>query len=133
LLWRQTYITPVFKNVALPFCFDPDVSIVLVLLTLESLPEADLWRRLIKAELPNAAFQLILNGGPTASRLQSVLPPSQRAAVAATPDIEWQNIVEVDQTIRALALVVCGSTAKVVMVGPPTEDAWDLFRVAVES
>src|SRR5579872_2668761 len=128
MLWRAGYSTPVLRDVKLPMPVDCG-PILIVLLSPDSLSEAELWRRLISAELPDLSLRLTLAEALSTSVLAELLPPSLHEAIVTT-NIDWTELAQPDRGDRALALVVSGRVAKVLMIGPPTEDAWDEFKAA---
>ncbi len=73
------------------------------------------------------ACSLVLDGALSTAELEAVLPPSQHGRIVVVPAIEWLG----DHPDRVRAMVVQGRTARILMVGPPTEDAWDEFQAAV--
>jgi len=99
--------------------------------------ELGIWRRLL-AESQGDEFPVwTLHFGAWTSKarqnLAAATTPSLHPQTLLAPDSpDWRALIEPDRPERAFAFVKQGTIAPVLMVGAPTEEAWDLFRGTVE-
>ena len=96
--------------------------------------EIGVWRRLLEEAYPERPVPTVLVRPAWTVRerrkVADATPPGHHAQMllADDPDGAWS---EVDLG-RAFGAVVRGGVAAVLMVGLPTEEAWDLFQEALE-
>jgi hypothetical protein len=97
--------------------------------------ELEIWRRLLEQEFGahEAAVQAFFRRGWTpkdVALIESLVPASRhgRTLVATDEADAWRTIVTPDRAERSFAAAIQAGQATVLMVGPPTEEAWDLFR-----
>jgi hypothetical protein len=143
MLWKPTYETRVLTDVAFPR---------LVGLTLDSQDgaapvegamlgafgpfasaELGVWRRLLNEAFPERAVPTVLVRTAWSERerrtIATATAPKEKAwtLLANDPQNAWSQLVAPDRAERAFAAVVRGGVAKLLMVGLPTEEAWDQF------
>ena len=142
MLWRTGYQTIVRDDIAIPKTQIWDLtgeavkaagSIALALgFSARSFQQREVWRRLFEAELPIPFWTGVVSEGDleeSTELLQAMTPKSRWTSTVVVPDPQkaWRNLIEPDSDERCFALIVRGKTADVVMVGPPTEEAWERF------
>lgn len=102
---------------------------------IESCAQSEIWRRLFTQRFGAAAgvvLGTIRKGWSVEERalLRAIKPPSRQSATYCFFDEteEWERLLSPDPQGRAFAALVDGPTMELMMVGPPTEDAWELFE-----
>jgi hypothetical protein len=146
MLWRGSYETEIRRGFSPPTPlggqslagqpFDPVSNWALVAGCHDAaFREVELWRRLIAdsfADLQNFAFGIVRpEWSPRQTQeLAALIPPSQHRYTYAWTDPEetWRQETVGDRQDRAFALVRGNG---LLMVGPPTEEAWDEFEAAI--
>ena len=146
MLWRPTYETRIRRGLALPRlegrtldgsetatpthgafigAFDPRAG-----------AELGIWRRLLEEAGVSALTVFVRTAWtPRESRaLALATAPAQHpwTLLAEDPDGVWASVVESDRLERSFAAVVRAGVVDPLMVGLPTEEAWDEFREAAE-
>lgn len=124
MLWRKGYVTERITD----FCADwgdavdaagslPSFIPVAAIGFFESeqLTDVELWCRLLQADFPNQSDWVLLNLGVPEEELEMALPPSLLKRVYASCPVNWPFGREF------------AWRPGLVMVGPPTEDAWEEF------
>lgn len=85
-----------------------------------ALTEIEVWRRLIRSEgheAPVALFEV------DPSTLRDALPPSRHASTFVLDEsAAWRELIAPDRPTRSFAVA-----PGLVMIGPPTEEAWEEF------
>ena len=144
MLWRPTYETRVLRGVALPRLAGrtldgqsgaaPGEGATLGAFGPLAFAELGVWRRLLEEADPERPVPTVLVRAAWTERERRALdvatPPAQRpwTLLADDPTGAWAAAVEPDRAERAFGAVVRGGQAVLLMVGLPTEDAWDEFR-----
>ncbi len=143
MLWKPTYETRILSNISLPR---------LVGLTLNSQDgaapvegamlgafgpfasaELGVWRRLLNEAHPQRAVPTVLVRTAWSERerrtIATATPPKEQpwTLLANDPENAWSKVVLPDRAERAFAAVVKDGVARILMVGLPTEEAWDQF------
>lgn len=90
--------------------------------------ETEIWRKLIRSYDPALQVKTYLVGQWSLSELEGSLAPSVRAQLEVKPDNGWSQLIKPDKPDRTFALVSQDLIANVVVIGTPTEDAWELFE-----
>jgi hypothetical protein len=133
------HVTPVLRHLNLPTLEGASLSgqapealngIWVGAFSLAALPEIGIWQRLLRSA--NVPFQVVYVGRISVKDVQSATPASQWDRVLVAPGHlpAWQSVVPVDQPGRAFAWIQLDGIAELLMVGPPTEDAWETFERA---
>jgi hypothetical protein len=114
-----------------PFVSD-GVVVLLGAFSLKAIGEVSLWRKLLESRDTPFLIGLFRTGWADRQieEVEACFPPSLHGQVILALDEadSWSTLVEVDKSSRAFAAVISGDRADVLMVGPPTEEAWDLFQ-----
>lgn len=144
MIWRRSYTTRICQGLSLPLsqviCLDgspADLAACDLLVAgwgLAALGEMGVWERLYRGE--GAAEGLLLglaaeNGRPAlAAQAMDAVKASSHPRFAVWDDREGalRRLLEPDGPQRAFAWA---PRAQLVMVGPPTEEAWDTMKEAV--
>jgi hypothetical protein len=143
LLWHDPVVTRVSENVPFPAAAGQTLSgkpwnfggngVLLGAFSLLAQSELGVWMRLLDdAKIP---FSVLLIAPDWAARRNDAIltfPPSQRDRVILVTDVgnKWSTLINADSLDRAFAAFVEKGTAQPLMVGAPTEDAWDRFQAA---
>lgn len=144
MLWKPTYETRVLRNVTLPRLEGrtldgqdgaaPVEGVMLGAFGPFASAELGVWRRLLQEAAPDRRVPTVLVRAAWSERerrtLATATPPSQQpwSLLANDPEGAWSAAVGPDRAERAFAAVIRGSVAALLMVGLPTEDAWDEFQ-----
>lgn len=81
--------------------------------------ELEVWRRLCDAEL-RVPYYL---ASASFAELEAITPPSRQGSLRQIEG-EWSSVVEGG---GAFGLIGSGQTAETLMLGSPTEEAWEAF------
>lgn len=142
MLWRTGYQTIVRNDVVIPESriWDLTGEVVNVAgpiafalgFSARSFQQREVWRRLFEAELPIPFWTGVIsedNLAESTELLQAMTPKSRWSStvVVLDPQRAWRNLIEPEDEERCFALISRGNTADVVMIGPPTEEAWERF------
>lgn len=144
MLWKPTYETRVLHDVALPrlegrtLDGQDGAAPVEGAMTGAFGPfagaELGIWRRLVEEAFPARKVPTVLVRAEWTERerrtIATATAPSLHpwTLLANDPTGAWSAAIGPDRAERAFGAVVRGGTASLLMVGLPTEDAWDLFR-----
>lgn len=144
MLWRTPYQTPRAENVTLPGLSGRYVSgeswvalddfVLVGAFDLRGLSEIGIWTRLLDEAGIGVVVAFFDAEWSPQQRvvLEASIPYSQQGhtLMANDPRGEWLDLISPDKPERAFAAVVRGHAASVLMLGAPTEDAWDDFLLA---
>ena len=114
-------------------------GIVVAAFDVAALREFALWRRLVRTSLPDVALHSVLiapSWSPRARRtLEAVFSPSDLGEIRVIEDPEgtWASRVGRQADEATFAAVVRGGVASLVVVGGPTDAAWDQIEAAVQA
>ncbi|QYK53194.1 MAG: hypothetical protein KF824_13180 [Fimbriimonadaceae bacterium] len=117
MLWRKGYVTERVTG----FCAKWDGSlqtipeVVIGFYHADQLTNVELWCRLLRADFGDDSDWRLLNLGVSSEELESAFPPSLSKRVIQGNPEDWPFDREF------------AWRADLVMVGPPTEDAWEEF------
>ena len=147
MLWKPTYETRVLRDVALPRLVGrtldgqdgaaPVEGAMLGAFGPFASAELGVWRRLLKEGFPALRVPTVLVRASWTDRERRTIllatPPDAHAwtLLANDPDGAWSAAVGPDRAERAFGAVVREGQAGLLMVGLPTEEAWDEFREAL--
>jgi hypothetical protein len=149
MLWRERYDTRVLNNVFAPII--SGVSLAGDHLNLQPgeiavcgfSPEAymgmGVWLRLIQDEYGLESLRLIFFSGEWSAEqeedLSYVIPKSlhNQTLLAREHTAFWHGLIEPDHPGRAFAALISSEGVRCLMIGPPTEERWDEFQLAVSS
>ncbi len=149
MLWRERYDTRVLYDVeAAPITgltldshsetLSPGI-IALGTFSPEGYMGMGVWLRLIEAEYGLDPLRLVFfeEGWSLEEReeIGYVVPKSlqKQTLICSTGSAFWREIVQPDHPGRAFAALISQSGVKCLMIGPPTEERWDEFQLAVQS
>jgi hypothetical protein len=123
LLWRESFVPDVRRNVRLPLVSAP-TDLILGAFSVNALREMELWVRL--AREANCSFTESYWLLPDeAAQLPSLLAPSRfRAADLRSDRAEWLSTLHPFDEARAFA-AIARPISPMLIVGPSTEDAWE--------
>lgn len=132
MLWREGYapkfrpdaVAPVLTGTTLAGEADSWTGPTIAVTSLGALATVGLWTRLFRSEaLPFRVAGI----GPSARELRDFFPPSDRSWVVIPVDPEeWRAFLPESAAETTVAVVRCGLPG-FLLVGPPTEDAWERF------
>jgi hypothetical protein len=139
---RQSYITAMRREVALPAIRAVTIAgstwapsgpeNYIGAFGLAALAEIGIWSKLLHSaglpsrvlmidEEPKEGILMLLRTSFAPSRLQDVL-------LVKDPQRVWRGLIQPDTPERAFAMHVREGKADPLMLGLPTEEAWDMFR-----
>lgn len=147
MLWHPSYETIILRDVSLPlgedgFSLDgsalewPLLGIVLGSFSLSDRRDLGVWSRLVAQEFPDQAYRTVFIQGEWSARARkdvaASIPTSQRGRTFTISDplSVWAYVVP---SKRSFAAIVQGPVMPLVMIGPATEEAWDIFRGTFET
>lgn len=118
MLWRKGYVTERVTGFCANWAGHPTNSIpsaVIGFYEADQLTNVELWCRLLRADFGDAFDWRLLNLGVRSEELEAALPPSLfKRVIQGNPEY-WPFGREF------------AWRADLVLVGPPTEDAWEEF------
>lgn len=123
MLWRESFVPDVRRNVRLPLESAP-TDLILGAYSVNALREMELWVRLAR-EADCSFTETYWLQPDEAAQLPSLLAPSRfRAADLRSDRAEWLSILHPFDEARAFAAIV-RPISPMLIVGPSTEDAWE--------
>lgn len=144
MLWKPTYETRILREVALPRLEGrtldgqdgaaPVEGAMLGAFGPFASGELGIWRKLLEEAFPQRRVPTVLVRAAWAERERRTIAiatqPVQHpwTLLANDPSEAWSAAIGPDRAERAFGAVVHGGVAKLLMVGLPTEEAWDAFR-----
>ncbi len=144
MLWKPTYETRVLHDVALARLEGrtldgqdgaaPVEGVMLGAFGPFAGAEIGVWRRLIEEAFPGQKVPTVLVRATWTERERRTIATSTAPGLhpwtllANDPGGTWAATIGPDRAERAFGAVVRGGSAGLVMIGLPTEEAWDLFR-----
>ncbi len=136
MLWRTSYETTVIEastlaGLPLPEAREGTFAAV-ISFSPRHFQQREVWRRLFEAELPIPYFVGVIGSAEDLEQLKSSAPISQHEKLIRIEDEQgaWISLLGEDNKERAFAFVQREGTIVILMVGPPTEEAWDRFLAA---
>ena len=148
MLWKPTYETRVLRGVTLHRLEGrtldgqdgaaPVEGAMLGAFGPFATAELGVWRRLIEEAYPAKRVPTVLVRAVWSERERRTLAVATAPSLhpwtllANDPSGAWSGAIGPDRAERAFGAVVRGGVAELVMVGLPTEDAWDEFRRVLE-
>lgn len=147
MLWKPTYETRILHEIPLPRLVGrtldgqdgaaPVEGAMLGAFGPFASAELGVWRRLLEEAYPQRRVPTVLIRANWAERerrsLATATPPGLHAWTLLANDAEgsWTAAVGPDRAERAFGAVVRNGVATVLMVGLPTEEAWDMFQETI--
>lgn len=145
MIWREAYETRVLEGGESPPVLGASLSgddlrlhgpyVVVAGFELRSLTEREVWRRLIASAFgtPEWFVDGVVAHGWNAQTLEHFRMVTPKALHRTTfalvdPAWEWHRLVQPDRANRSFAAVIAQGQARLLMVGPPTEEAWERFE-----
>ncbi len=144
MLWKTPYETRVLQGVALPRLEGrtldgqdgaaPVEGAMLGAFGPFAVGEIGIWRKLLEEAYPLRKVPTVLVRASWNERERRTLAIATAPALhpwtllANDPSGAWSAAVGPDRAERAFGAVVRGGVASLLMVGLPTEEAWDRFR-----
>ena len=144
MLWKPTYETRVLRGVALPRLEGrtldgqdgaaPVEGSMLGAFGPFATAELGVWRRLLEEAYPERRVPTVLVRAAWTERERRTLAVATAPSLhpwtllANDPSSGWSAAVGPDRAERAFGAVVRAGVAELLMVGLPTEEAWDAFR-----
>lgn len=96
--------------------------------------DQNLWWKLFQSDFPDDSrirrfFIFEAAEVEDVNMVQSLVPPSEsdRCFVIEDPSCVWANLVKPDKEHHAFAAIIENGMIPLMMIGPPTEDAWEEF------
>lgn len=144
MLWKTPYETRILRGVELPRLVGrtldnqdgaaPVEGAMLGAFGPFAGAELGIWRKLLEEAFPARKVPTVLVRAAWTERerrtLATATPPGLHpwTLLANDPDGAWAAAVGPDRAERAFGSVVRSGTAELLMVGLPTEEAWDHFQ-----
>ena len=144
MLWKPTYETRILRSVVLPRLEGktldgqegaaPVEGVMLGAFGPFASNELGIWRRLLQEAFPERKVPTVLVRASWTERERRTIatgtPPALQpwTLLANDPEGSWTAAIGPDRAERAIGAVVHGGVATLLMVGLPTEEAWDTFR-----
>ncbi len=147
MLWRPTYETRIRRGFALPrlegLTLDggeaatPTTGALLGAFDPRAGAELGVWRRLLD-EAGLSAFTVFVRPAWTPRERRALAlatAPAQHpwTLLVEDPGESWASVIETDRPERAFAAVLHEEVTEPLMVGLPTEEAWDEFKEAIRA
>lgn len=139
MLWRPAYQTLVARDQTLPnLSILPCPKVLVGAFDFRAIREISIWQRLIQKDAAQVvwvqAFFLPSISDKEESMLEALVPLSQHGNthLVLDPDMEWATLIEPAREDQAFACVIAGDTARIMMKGLPTEEAWDAFLAELD-
>lgn len=146
MLWRQRYDTKILHDLPCPVA-------EVARLTTDDRPESTevwiggfgfqaiadqgVWWRLFQSDFPNdervkKVFIFSKVGNDEFETVRSLVAPSElpHVSLVSDPVGKWRETLEPQDDLTGFAAIIRGPSIPLAMVGPPTEDAWDVFHDA---
>ncbi len=133
MLWRTSYETTEIEATTLEGLPLPEVGegtfAAVISFSPRHFQQREVWRRLFEAELAIPYFVGVIGSADDLEQLQSSTPRSQHERLIRIEDAQgaWLSLLGEENKESAFAFVQREGTLVVLMVGPPTEEAWDRF------
>jgi hypothetical protein len=137
MLWRPNNPSEVRRDILMP-AGTPQGVIVGAFSPLD-LREVGVWRTLIRGTLGQSVVPIVLIATRWTSRerreMLSGFPPSEHAHLdfREDPDECWKASVRPTRGEQTFGAWVEGGVARLLMLGPPTDDEWDRFVDEVQA
>jgi hypothetical protein len=147
MLWRQPYTQRVVRDLPLPkhrvrYLDDgssqvfPVKYVLIGAFGLQSIADIGIWERLSAEAFPsdNRIFRGYIRKIWTPKDVKEttamIAPSAQnQTLLIADAEDEWSKIVQPDSIERGFAAIISEGKIILLMVGPPTEETWDDFRI----
>jgi hypothetical protein len=137
VIWRESYSTRVIECPVLPSLAGRNLSAhswsllpggsLVGGFSPEALVQMEIWCRLIGDRAVSVLLRSAWRHADFAE-IQSLVPKSRwNRTVLGEPDIAWRELIAPDSEGRAFAAI--NTSPALLMVGPPTEEAWERFSV----
>jgi hypothetical protein len=150
MLWREAYSTRVLERAGCPPVEGASLTgeelrlagpfVIVAGFDLRSMVEREVWRRLTTAVFGAHGWYLegvVAHGwnAQTLERLRMVTPREMHGSTYSLvdPAWEWHRLVQPDHAHRAFAAVVALGEIRLLMVGPPTGEAWERFEQEIRA
>ncbi len=96
--------------------------------------ELGVWRRLLDDAALGMTYWTVLFVDLSSDQVRELVPRSRwESTVLSAPSSVWSDVIQPDAPSCSFAMACSGGVADPLMVGLPTEEAWDAFRLAVSS
>ena len=146
MLWRQAYQTKVLRDLDCPVTqtvsldgssIQPTVEVIIGGFGFDCLAEQTVWWKLFQSDFPGDPHvrRAFIVGSVLSSDIelaQSLMPPSEakRSYFLEDPNQFWRELIEPDHPGRGFTAIIDQGKILLLMIGPPTEDAWEEFSNA---
>lgn len=119
MLWRKSYETAVLGPCSVPQLPFEGRAALIGCMESSGFRELEVWRRLCDAELRLPYYV----GSASFAELEAVTPPSRQEALRRLEG-DWISLLE---GASVFGLIGSGQAAETLMLGSPTEEAWEAF------
>ncbi len=145
MIWRPKYETKVARNVVVPTFGasqperDTPCKVLLGGFHFQAQLQIAVWRKLLAADATQCpwiqAYFLPDPSETDTKLLHSLIPPSEhdRTFILEDQDLVWRRLISPATNEECFAAVMDGTTARIIMKGIPTEDAWEAFLAEIPS
>jgi hypothetical protein len=143
MVWKEPYVTKVLRDLSCPatmvMCLDGtrtthDSQVWVGGFGFGSTADQGVWWRLVQADFPGdgrvyKAFVLASVGKAETESALSMVPQSESGRCLLVQDSNslWAEMVCPLGDCRGFAAIIENSKVSLLMVGPPTEEAWEEF------
>ena len=142
MVWRQPYETRILRHAACPATPVMNLEgeaqqlpeVCIASFGFSAINDQNLWWKLFQSDFPNdpkvrRVFIFDTVAVEDIKMASSFIPPSEsyRCFVIEDPYRVWADLVQPEKEHHAFAAIIENGIIPLMMVGPPTEDAWEEF------
>jgi hypothetical protein len=143
MLWRQSYQTRIERDLCYPVaivvsvdCSEPikGKQVWIGGFGFNGLNEQEVWSKLFQSDFHgdvrvHKVFIFESVGTSELESIRALVAPSEvnQCLLIEDPSRSWYSIINPDHPGRGFAAIIEGDKIPLLMVGPPTEDAWEEF------
>lgn len=132
MLWRTSYEPRVLRDAEAP----SGEGLLLGAFDVRAQSEIGVWTRLFDEAGLDYRIRLFRDEWTEKERrtVDAVFPPSVRARIELATERGWAETVAPDRPERTFAALIQEGRAKMLVIGPPTEEVWEEFsRLALST
>ena len=134
MLWRQSYTTRILRDLPCPDEAPQGPEVWIGGFDFAAIADQGVWWKLFQSDFPGDLrikriffVDEITSEGEQLAK--SLVPRSEAEQVRLVVDTKhhWRDLVLPDNAERGFAIMFDNGAIPIVMIGPPTEDAWEEF------
>jgi hypothetical protein len=143
MLWKESYRTKIIRDLKCPESqivtlagvpYESSIQVWIAGFGFECLTEQSVWWRLFESDFAGdqrvrKMFILDLVNKQVMNEVQALVAPSEFSRISFIEDQRqvWTELIKPDTQHRGFAAIFENGQLPLVMIGPPTEDAWEEF------